>query len=52
MPMMAVTGASRVFSALPGDMHGTSNALASGVVTKMMRIGLQLAEVGPHFASS
>ena len=49
MPMIAVTGAERVFSTLPGDTHSSSFALASAEVTKTIRAGELLAEVGAPF---
>ena len=52
VPMIAVTGAARVFSTLPGDTHASSFALAAGERTKTIRAGDELAEVGPHFISS
>jgi hypothetical protein len=52
MPMMAVTGAERVFSTLPGDMQASSRCFAAFEVTKTMRAGDELADVGPHFISS
>ena len=52
MPMIAVTGAERVFSTLPGETHSSSFALASGEVTKTIRAGELLAEVGAHFIRS
>jgi hypothetical protein len=52
MPRIAVTGAERVFSTLPGETHSSSFARASGVVTKTIRAGELLAEVGAHFIRS
>ena len=52
MPMMAVTGAWRVFSKFPGDMQASSFALAGSEATNTRRAGLVLAEVGPHFIRS
>ena len=50
--MIAVTGALRVFSRLPGAIAGSSLAFASGVRRKTMRAGQQLTLVGPHFSRS
>jgi hypothetical protein len=52
MPMIALTGACRVFSVLPGVMHSSRRAFASGEATNTMRAGLLLADVGPHFIRS
>ena len=52
MPMIAVTGAARVLSTLPGVTHSSSFSLASGEVTKTIRAGELLAEVGAHFIRS
>ena len=46
MPMIAVTGAARVLSKLPGETHSSSFALAAGERTKTIRAGELLAEVG------
>ena len=50
--MIAVTGAALVLSTLPGLSAGISRALASGVRTKRMRAGEELALVGPIFMMS
>jgi hypothetical protein len=50
--MMAVTGAALVLSTLPGERAGMRRALASGVRTKTMRAGQELALVGPIFMIS
>jgi hypothetical protein len=52
MPTMATTGAVRVFSTLPGLMHGSSRARASGLRTNCSRIGWQFIEVGARRTSS
>ena len=52
MPVMAVTGADLVLSTLPGDTQPSSFSPASGEVTKTMRAGDELAEVGAHFMRS
>ena len=52
VPMIAVTGADRVFSTLPADTQPSSASLAAAERTKTMRAGELLAEVGPHFMSS
>ena len=52
MPMIAVTGAERVLATLPGETHSSSFALASGEMTKAIRAGELLAEVGAHFIRS
>lgn len=49
---MAVTGALRVFCRLPLESVGRSFSLPSGVRTKTIRAGEQLAEVGPIFISA
>ena len=52
MPMIAVTGASRIFCWLPGLMQASSLSRASALRTKTKRAGQLLAEVGPHFSRS
>jgi hypothetical protein len=49
VPMIAVTGAARVFSTLPGETQPSSFSLAAAERTKTIRAGDELAEVGPHF---
>ncbi len=50
--MMAVTGAAMVFSLLPALRAGSSRFFASGDLTNTIRMGLQLALVGPILARS
>src|SRR5260221_10441955 len=50
--MIAVTGACIVFARLPSRSIGSKRALVSFDLRKRIRIGLQLALVGPIFASS
>ena len=45
--MIAVTGAALVLSTLPGVSAGIKRAFASGVRTKRIRAGHELALVGP-----
>ena len=47
MAMMAVTGAAIVFCTLPASRAGFNFSLAAFDLTKTMRIGHMLAEVGP-----
>src|SRR5690554_4487531 len=45
--IIAVTGAAMVFSRLPGDRAGFRRSFAAADLTKVMRMGSQLALVGP-----
>jgi hypothetical protein len=51
-PRIAVAGAAITLSTLPGLNAGARRRFASSVVTKTMRSGAQLAEVGPIFVRS
>src|SRR5579862_7059058 len=50
--MMTVTGAARIFGALPGEATAASLALPSALLTQTKRAGQQLPEVGPNFTRS
>src|SRR3569623_1745596 len=52
MPMIAVAGAARVFSAFPGDMQAASLSFDSCDFANTKRAGELFAEVGPHFHNS
>src|SRR5580704_16939683 len=49
---MTVTGAARIFGALPGAASAASLLLPSALLTQTKRAGQQLAEVGPNFSRS
>src|SRR5690349_12042285 len=52
MPRMAVTGAVIAFVTLPSARAGFSRSFAAGDLTKTIRNGHMLAEVGPNFVNS
>src|SRR4030065_601585 len=50
--MIAVTGAARVCSTLPGAIAGSKRCFAAALRTNTIRAGQQLALVGAHFGQS
>ncbi len=52
MPTITVTGACSTLTTLAGARHATSLALASALLTKMNRAGIELTDVGPSFSKS
>jgi hypothetical protein len=45
---MSVTGAARIFGALPGEASAASFSLPSALLIQTKRAGQQLLEVGPN----